>query len=674
MTDPHEINPRKALELGMDRPISRRDFFDGAIAATGIAAACSLLGAGGWDDTPPAPPESLSLSPDLSRPPSLTGLRGDTAEALSVPHALRDQRFWPYAGTPEPTGEHYDLVVVGAGISGLSAAHRWLEHDPSARILILDNHDDIGGHAVRNEFRPAARKGPLVAYGGSRSMECPSAWTPEGRDLLAKLGVRPESLGEPAGPGLYASLGMHDGVFCDRETFAEERLVVLAPGKGAARWIAELPVAEQARRDLLMLYGGPPDWFPGLSAEEKQARLARLTYSGFLRDVCGVHPDVLAFVRTMPSDEWAYGSDAFGAIDAWATADEYRYAGFQGLGLDRSRPSRYNSPTVIKEWGAGEPRARRFPEGNQAIVRMMTARMVPGFATATGVEDVTTAGFDYDALDRPGNRVRVRLSSPVVSAANDGLPGADPRTATGATVGYFDGERVKTVAAGSVIMACWNAMIPYLVGDLPPAQQAALRRSVKVPLLYATVQLRDWRAWRELGVRRARFTGARWCVAELDDPVDLGGYRCPRTPEEPIAVHMVSTPVTPGMSPAHGSVAGRYALIGTPYEHLEYSIRDQLTRLLGPGGFDAARDIEAITVNRWGHGHAPEYATPWDLDFYPDGLFPAAVARRPHGRIAIANSDSVPAARADAAVTAAYRAVAELRVRPPRPSGAPIPI
>lgn len=674
MTDPHEINPRKALELGMDRPISRRDFFDGVIAATGIAAACSLPGVGEWGGSPPAPPENLELSPDTSYPPSLTGLRGDTAEALSVPHALRDRRFWPYAGTPEPTGEHYDLVVVGAGISGLSAAHRWLERDPAARILILDNHDDIGGHALRNEFRPTARKGPLVAYGGSRSLERPSAWTPEGKDLLAKLGIRPESLGEPAGQGLYASLGMHDSVFCDRESFPAgdaEKLVVLTPGESPARWIAELPVAEQAKKDLLMLYGNPPDWFPGLSAEEKQARLARLTYSGFLRDVCGVHPDVLAFVRTMPSDEWAYGSDAFGAIDAWGGADEHRYAGFQGLGLDRSKPSRYNSPTVIKEWGAGEPRTRRFPEGNQAIARMMVARMIPGFATATGVADITTARFDYGVLDLPGNRVRVRLSSPVVSAANDGLPGADPGTATGATVGYFDGERVRTVRAGGVIMACWNAMIPYLVGDLPPAQQAALRRSVKVPLLYATVQLRDWRAWRELGIRRARFTGARWCVAELDDPVDLGGYRCPRSPGEPIAVHMVSTPVTPGMSPAHGSVAGRYTLIETRYEHLEYSIRDQLTRLLGPGGFDAARDIEAITVNRWGHGYAPEYATPWDLDFYPDGRPPAAVARRPHGRIAIANSDSVPAARADAAVTAAYRAVAELQSRPQGPSGGP---
>ncbi|GAA2850715.1 NAD(P)/FAD-dependent oxidoreductase [Streptosporangium fragile] len=661
MTDPHAINRRKALELGMDRPISRRDFFDGVAAVAGIAALGSLAGCGDAEAAPgPLGADEFEVPADLSYPPSFTGMRGDTAEAIGVPHALRDGRFWPYAGTPEPTGERYDLVVVGAGISGVAAAHRWLEREPRARILILDNHDEVGGHARRNEFSPGAGAGPLVGCGGSRSIRDPSVWTPEGKDLLDKLGIRPRHFERCVDRRLYERLGMHDSVFCDRETFpADEtdKLVVLPPGTRPRRWIAELPIAERAKKDLVMLYEDPPDWFPGLSAEEKQERLARLTYADFLRDVCEVHPDVLAFVRTMPVEEWGYGADAFGAIDAWGCAGGRLYPGFRGLGLDRDKPSRYNSPTVIKSWDADEPRVHHFPEGNQAIVRMMLGRMVPGFATAAGMEGITTAEFDYGALDRPGNRVRVRLSSPVVSAANDGAPAR----ATGATVGYFDGDRVRTVQAGNVIMACWNAMIPYLVDDLPPAQGRALHRAVKVPVLSATVQLRDWRAWRELGVRRTRFTGAYWCVAELDDPVAIGRYRSPRRPEEPILVHLTGTPVVPGMSPAHGSIAGRYALLKTPYSRLEYGIREQLARLLGPGGFDPARDIEAITVNRWGHGYAPEYATPWDIDFYPDGPFPATVARRRHGRIAIANSDSVPAPRADAAITAAYRAVDELQ-------------
>ncbi|MEU4832393.1 NAD(P)-binding protein [Streptosporangium sp. NPDC023615] len=660
MTDPREINPRKALELGMDRLISRRDIVDGVIATAGIAA-CSPPrpegrdGHGGRDRLVRAHwPVGTVLHPS---PP--LGSRGGGTGPAGLARVLRDPRFRPPAGTPEPTGEHYDLVVVGAGVSGVSAAYRWLEQAPRARILILDDHEEIGGHALRHGSPAGGRGGSPVAYDGAGCAEEQAAWTPEGRELLGKLGLRSRGPGRHADHDPYPDTPMHDSVFCDRETFSSERLVVFTPGR-AGRWITDLPVTEQARRDLLRLYRDPPDWFPGLSPEEKQERLSRLTYSGFLGSVCGVHPDVLRFVRTMPVERRGYGSDALGAIDAWGEADEYRYAGFAGLGLDRSKPSRYNSPTVIKEWGAGESPACRFPGGNQAIVRMMIARMIPGFATATGAEGIMTALFDHTVLDRPGNRVRVRLRSPVVSAANDGPAG----TAVSATVGYVDGERVRSVRAGGVIMACWNAVIPYLVGDLPSAQRVALHRAIKVPVVHAEVRLRRWRAWRELGIRHTRFTGAYWCAAGLAAPSGPGGRRRgdgPVRPDEPITVHMAGAPVTPGMSPALGSVSGRYALMATPYHYLEYGIRDQLARLLGPAGFDPALDIEAITVSRWGHGYAPEYATPWDLAFYPDGHPPAATARRTHGRIAIANSDSVPSARTDAAVTAAYRAVAELQ-------------
>ncbi|WP_240506089.1 NAD(P)-binding protein [Thermoactinospora rubra] len=626
-------------DLGMDRRISRRDFLDGVARAAGTAAL-----AAGSEALPDAAPEFMGGGSPA--PPS--GLRGDTPDALAVPHALRDGRFWRLAGDPEPTGEHYDLVVVGGGISGVAAAFHWLEHDPGARILILDNHDEIGGHARRNEFHPRGRPAPLVACGGSRWMRAVSAWTPEGRDLLGRLGVEPAALGRSLDRGLYAGHGMAEGVMCDRESFAADRLVRLTPG---LEWLAELPVAEPARKDLAMLYGRPPDWFPGLSPKEKEARLAGLTYSQFLLRVCRVHPDAERFLRTSSSAEWGYDTTVFGAIDAWGRG----LPGFQGLGLDAGRPSRYNSPTVRKEWGAHGAEDVLFPEGNQALVRMMLGRMIPGFAGDASMAGVTTAAYDHDRLDVLGNRVRYRLSSPVVSVANDG----DPGTAATATVGYFDGHAVRTVRAGSVIMACWNMVVPHLVADLPAGQKDALRRAVKIPLLSATVQLRTWEAWRRLGVHRVRWTGAYWCVSELDRPVRMPGYACPEDPAEPIVVHMVAAPCAPGMPPAEGAAAGRRALLSTPYSHLEHTIRDQLARLLGPGGFDPARDIEAVAVNRWGHGYAPEYCRPWNT-FYPDGPLPADLARRRFGRIAIANSDSVPAASADAAITAAYRAVGEL--------------
>ncbi|WP_220449746.1 NAD(P)-binding protein [Nonomuraea longispora] len=524
------LNPR---DLGMNQIISRRDFFDGiAVSALGSPAAARV--------TPGAPGHTETLQNAAHRPGGFT-VRGDTSEALSVPHALRDGRFWIHAGTPEPTGERYDLVVAGGGRSGMSAAAEWLRRDPGAAVLVLDNHDETGGQARRDALRRRTRQ------------------------------ERP------------------DGVMCDAETFGTDTLVRLSsPG-----WADAVPIAERARRDLRMLHEDPPDWFPRLSAEEKQERLAALTYSEFLLRVCGVHPDVERFCRTMPCREWAYDTRAFGAIDAWGSG----YPGFGGLGLDRDKPSRLNSPSVRQEWQAN-----------------------------AGAGRVTAP---------PDDRARLRLSSPVVFA-RDG--------ARAATVGYFDGHQVMTVEAGSVILACWSAVIPYLVPELPDDQRRALRSAVRVPLLHATVRVRDARAWRRLGVLRVRWTGAYWGFCEF---------------EPPATVHLLATPCRSELGPGAGAAAGRRELVRTPYGRLEHTIRDQLARLLGPAGFDPAAGIEAITVDRWGHANAPEYCRPWH-PFYPDGPFPSDLARRRFGRIAIAGSDSSPVGRADAAATAALRAVEEL--------------
>ncbi|WP_327088309.1 NAD(P)-binding protein [Nonomuraea sp. NBC_01738] len=652
-----EINPRKARELGMGRPISRRDFFDGVAMAAGTAALGSLAGCGGISQSEPGVigTTDLQVPSDVKFPPGLHGLQGNTPQALSVPHALRDDRFWQYAGTPESTGENYDLVVVGGGISGVTAAFEWLRRDPKARILILENHDEIGGHARRNEFYPKARSGPLIGYGGSQSLEAPSVWTPEGKEVLKQLGVEVQKFDKYFDQNLYTDLKMYDSVMCDKETFPADRLIKYTPGIKAEQWVAQLPIAEQAKRDLLRLYGNPPDWFPGLSQPEKEAKLASLTYSQFLLDVCKAHPDVERFLRTQSSDEWAYSTRAFGAIDAWGSADGWDYPGFQGLKLNSDKPSKFNSPSMIKGWTAEDPYIYHFPEGNQALVRMMVGRMIPGFASATDMDGITTATFDYGRLDLPANRVRFRLSSPVVMAHNDGYPD----TATTATVGYFDGHQIKTVRAGAVVMACWNMVIPYLVTALPAEQKQAMHQAVKMPLLYAMVQLRNWEAWRKVGINHTRWTGAYWCVSELDYPVSMPGYECPKDPSQPINVHMIAAPCQSEMGPSDGAIAGRHTLIKTDFSFMEYTIRDQLARLLGSGGFDPGKDIEAITVNRWGHGYAPEYCRPWNA-FYPEGPFPAEAARQRFGRIAIANSDSIPAAYADAAITAAFRAVGEL--------------
>lgn len=647
----------------MDRPISRRDFLDGVALST-VAAWRPGRAAGPYPDETD-PDEAVPGEEDDADgyPPEWQGLQGNTADAMAVPHALRDGRFWRQAGAPAATGERYDLVVVGAGISGIAAAYRWWRRDPEARILVLDNHDDFGGRARRNEFRVPGRPEPLIGYGGSPTL--PASPTPEAAELLAELGLDAPAGGpgtEPSGarvrhlgtyPSLrppaghdplragfgaadascgrarYRELGMREAVFCDRESFGVDRLVPLRPG-----WTADLPMPPEAAAQLSALLADPPDWWPGASPAEKRARLARLSYAEFLREVCRARPEVVRFCHTMPVRDRARTADMISALDALTLAGAHTFPGLTGLGL--SPPD------------GGGAAVQLFPDGNHGLVRALIRRMIPGVAPGSG--DATLTRFDYDRLDLPGNRVRIRLSSPVVLVRNDG-PAA---TATSATVGYFDGEAVRTVRAGAVVLACWHAVIPYLVPDLPPDRRAALRRAVRAPVLHATVRLRDWRSWHAAGIDRVRFTGAYWSDVALPPAPRAGGGGA-TDPAEPITAHLVRLAVKPGMDPRAGAVAGRRELAAVPYRYLEFTVREQLARLLGGAGFDPARDIQGLTINRWAHG-VPLGPGP-DPAAGPSG----AEAGRRFGRIVIAGSDHVPEGGADAAITVAHRAVAELR-------------
>ena len=441
---------------------------------------------------------------------------------------------------------------------------------------------------------------------------------------------------------------MGDGVFCDRESFGADRLVALRPG-----WITELPLTPGARTELSRLLHDPPDWWPGVRAAEKRARLARLSYAAFLRQVCRACPEVVRFCHTMPVPDRARTADMLSALDALALADEHSFPGLTGLGLPRP--------------AGGGAQVQLFPDGNHGLVRALIRRMIPEVVRYGPADDSATdpagdslgdavpARFDHDRLDLPGNRVRIRLSSPVVLVRNDG----PAETATSATVGYFDGEAVRTVRAGAVILACWHAVIPHLVPDLPPERRAALRRAVRAPVLYATAQLRDWRSWQKAGVDRVRFTGAYWAEVRLAPAPRVGG-RADADPEAPITAHLVRLAVKPGMDPAASAVAGRRELAAVPYRYLEFTVRDQLARLLGPTGFDPARDIEGLTVNRWAHGIPLGSGGP---EGSGGSAGPAAddPAGWRFGRIVVAGSDRVPDGGADAAITVAHRAVDDLR-------------
>src|SRR6201999_2198558 len=183
--------------------------------------------------------------------------------------------------------------------------------------------------------------------------------------------------------------------------------------------------------------------------------------------------------------------------------------------------------------------------------------------------------------------------------------------------------KLKTVTGSQAVLACWNRILPKITDELGDAQIKALNDQIKVPLLYGTVLLRNWHAFDNLKIDGFDAPGSFWRAVFLDDPVSIGDYKYPTAPSEPMLLHCWSVPVpgTKGIAARDQASAGRASLVDMTFEDLERELRDLMNRALGAGGFDAARDIEAITINRWSHGYALEYMRPWDT-YWPDGTLP----------------------------------------------------
>jgi spermidine dehydrogenase len=655
MADEERHNFASDRELGMDCQITRRDFLNGVAIGVGGTLASAWLPGLAFGDQAPSPAEQDTPG---YYPPALTRMRGSHPRSFEVAHSLRDGTFWDTAGKPVETGENYDLVVVGGGFSGLAAAYFYRKHaGASARILILDNHDDFGGHAKRNEFRPGGRL--LLTNGGTWAIESPFPYSKEAGGLLSELGIDPPALEKKCvDRDVYKGLGL--ACFFDKETFGVDRLVTGAPGEingmdtaNARSWqafLAKTPLSPEAQRDIARIQVDRIDYILGLSQEEKKARLSRTSYKDFLLNYVKAHPSVLPFYQTRTHGLYGVGIDAVPALDCWAL----RFPGFQGMNLDRV-PSKGLTFTALGEVTPQPPYRFHFPDGNASIARMLVRSLIPSSAPGNTAEDIVTAKLDYSQLDKSGSPVRIRLSSTAVQVRNLG----DAASAREVELIYGRDRKAYTVRAKGALLACWNMVIPYMCPELPDKQKEALRYGVKVPLVYTAVVLKNSTSFHRLGIRAASCLGMYHSSMELDQPVNIGDYKFPRTPQDPILLQMLRTPCQPGLAVRDQQRAGHYNLLSTSFETFERNVRDQLARVLGGGGFDPARDIDAITVNRWPHGYAYEYNPLWDPDF-PEGQRPCDIARKQFGRITIANSDAAAAAYTDQAIDQGYRAAQEL--------------
>lgn len=632
------VDERSERDLGLDHPITRRDFLNGLAIGAGALGALSpreLLRAGiiePQDGTP--------------YPPALTGLRGSTDAAFENAHKLRDGALPNAWGIPRTTGEKYDLVVVGAGISGLAAAHFYRQMvGPDARILILDNHDDFGGHARRNEFNVDGKL--LLGYGGTQSIDTPSEYSPQAMQLLKDLGIDLSVFNKAYDEGYFSRRGMSRAVFFDRETFGQDLLVRRPPGGAAQDWLAQSPLSEIARRDIARVYDDSVDYLKNKSKQEKLEYLARTSYRDYLVKDVGVTPDAIPFFQTLPHDLYGVGVEAVPAGDCRGVG----YPGFRGLALgDDIGPGQGLTASRTHK----DPYIFHFPDGNASIARLLVRELMPGVIDGRTMTDVVTARARYENLDRESNRVRLRLNSTVISVRHAGSG-----TSGDVDVIYVRGNQSFAVRAGASVLACWHGVIPHVCPDLPRRQREALVYGVKVPLLYTNVALRDWKALDALKTNSVYAPGSYFTGVHMDFPVSLGKYHFTAGPNEPTLLHVVKTPCKPGLPARDQQRAGRLELLSTPFATIERNLREQLARTFGAGGFDPARDIAGITVNRWSHGYAYEYNSLYDPVWKP-GDAPCEVARQRYGSIAIANSDAQAFAYTDAAIDQAYRAVREL--------------
>ena len=612
--------------------ITRRDFLNGFALSVAVGSALS-----------PLELMAMEAKQGSPYPPELIGLRGSHVGSFEISHALS----WGGASWPTPstlTDDVYDVVIVGAGLSGLAAAQMYRQRAGcDVKILILDNHDDFGGHAKRNEFHVDGKH--LVGYGGSQSIDSPATYSDASSQMLRDAGIDTDPFYEYFDRSYFRDRKLSNGIYFSKEKYGKDSVhknVLRGADDDLANTLGNYPLSDEAKKSFLNLMTSETDYLPDLSSEQKKSKLKGMSYSQFLREHVGTHEEVVLVLRDVIKGYWGVGYDALSAMEGYRLG--MPGAWYMGLEDESNGPA-----------GRDEPYIFHFPDGNAGVARAIVRQLIPKAVPGSTMEDLVLSRVNYGLLDQKGNDMRIRLNSTAVNAQH--VPGDQYVDVT-----YVRDGNPERVRGKHVIMACYNRIVPHICSDMPKSQVEAVNTVAKVPLVYISVALRNWKAFENLGFRSFYIPQPDMMHSfGMDFPVSMGGYQYTQKSDEPTIVHGTYVPSAPdqGLSGLGQHVQGRRDLYEMSYDHLERGIVGAMSGALSGGGFDAERDIAALTVNRWPHGYAYEYNELYDPHDWSPKNGPHIAGAAQMGRISIANSDASAYAFVNGAFDAAHRAVNE---------------
>jgi spermidine dehydrogenase len=586
--------------LGLDAPISRRDFLNGSLAAAGSA---------------------LALPAGSAIPDTFTGYggvgdyaraNGDTWPVVQAAHRLRDGGYSEAVIAAARDAGQFDLVVVGGGIAGLSAAHRFRQlRGATARILILENHAMPGGEAKQNEFDVEGVR--LQCPQGSNDFGLPGRRSDSLTDSFFEEFALPREYQWQLWDSALKPLRFARDNYSNMDGFQETQVDVgyffdRAQGVDKPCWrrniwssaLKDTPYSDAARRDLLRWRADH-----GAVSETENRYLDTLTYREYLEKVRGYDAAVTRMVEPI-----------VGLLAGVSTDAACARLGRQ-LVQDPSRPM-----------------ALSFPGGNSPFPRALLRALLPAALPGRDFDSLLYGKVDFRALDSPTQSVCVRLEATALRVRHSG------GNADEVAVVYEQGGRLSNVRAGQVVMASGGWINKHLLTDMPEDLRSAYGQFGYAPALIVNVALRQWRFLYDLDI-----TACRWF-----DDTDGIGYCCnlrqnmvserhapPLHPDKPAVLSFYLGLTVPGLPAATQGIAARARLMNTTYIDFEVLIRRQMLRLFGASGFNPKRDIAAIVLNRWGHARLIE---PPGFHYGVDGQpSPLERVRQGYGRISIGHSE-----------------------------------